>query len=437
MSILNPWIMKNLGQILVFFLLGVFVSNAQQEKGIIGFNSWLNNWTEFKPSKIEYNEPSQIITGNINVDSKLLKKNVYLLLGNVYITNKATLTIEPGTVIIGDSESKATLVVTKGATLIAEGTETDPIVFTSNKSIKKAGDWGGIIILSDAPTNKFGNGTSLNYDLDPQFLSYGGENSKGNSGVLKYVRIEYAGAKVKGIGNYSSLFLGGVGNQTLIDNVMVSFSGGNSFEVNGGDIILSKLVSYKSSGNDYKFNYGAQVNIKNSLAVRASYLLGNSGSRCLYARSYDKREEIDINKKPTSIIATNLTFVNNSQTIKADIQQGLVRESVYIAENTNLDFRKGVISGFNPAVILDEKIIVNEENLKKIKIREMYFNSCKGNIFVENNQNNEDLENWYGNASFFNVYSQGENTETFIDPFNDKRPDFRLNIGKITASKND
>jgi hypothetical protein len=88
-------------------------------------------------------------------------------------------------------------------------------------------------------------------------------------------------------------------------------------------------------------------------------------------------------------------------------------------------------------VVLDEKITVNDESLKKLKFQEMYFNSCKGNIFVENNGNNEDLESWYGNASFFNVYSQGENIETFIDPFNDKRPDFRLNIGKITASKND
>jgi hypothetical protein len=157
----------------------------------------------------------------------------------------------------------------------------------------------------------------------------------------------------------------------------------------------------------------------------------------LYARSYDKKEEVDFTKKLTSVTATNLTFVNNSQNIKSDIEQGLVREAVYVAENASVDFKRSVISGFNPAVILDEKISVNDESLKKLKFQEMYFNLCKGNIFVENNTNNEDLESWYGNASFFNVYSQGENIETFIDPFNDKRPDFRLNIGKITASKND
>ncbi len=429
--------MKNFAPTLVFFLLAFLNSNAQQEKGIIGFNSWLNNWTEFKPNKTEYNEPNQILTGTIAVDSKLYKKNVYLLLGNVYVTNKAKLTIEPGTVIIGDAESKAALIVAKGASIIAEGTETDPIVFTSNKSIKKAGDWGGILLLGDAPINKFGNIASVNFDLDVAFSSFGGTTINSNSGILKYVRIEYAGAKVKGFGNFAALFLGGVGSQTLIENVMVSYAGGNSVETAGGEVNLNKLVSYKSSGNDFKFNYGTQANIKNSLAIRASYLLSNSGSRCLYASSYDKKEEVDFSKKLTSVTATNLTFVNNSQTIKSDIQQGLVREAVFIAENTTVDFKRSVISGFNPAIVLDEKISVNDENLKKLKFQEMYFNSCKGNIFVENNANNEDLESWYGNASFFNVYSQGENLETFIDPFNDKRPDFRLNIGKITASKND
>jgi hypothetical protein len=429
--------MKNLAPTIALLLLVIFNGNAQQEKGIIGFNSWLTNWTEFKPNKSEYNEPNQIITGTIAVDSKLYKKNVYLLMGNVYVTNKAKLTIEPGTVIIADAESKASLVITKGASILAEGTETDPIVFTSSRSIRKAGDWGGIVLLGEAPINKYGNSASINFDLDAAFTSYGGNTIASNSGILRYVRIEFAGAKVKGFGNFNALFLGGVGNQTSIENVMVSHSGGDSFEVYGGEVNLNKLISYKCSSNDFKFNYGAQVNIKNSLAIRASYLQSSSGSRCMFVSSYDKKEEIDFSKKGTSVVATNLTFVNNSQTIQSDMQQGLVREAMFIAENTNVDFKRTVISGFNPAIVLDEKITINDDNLKKLKFQEMYFNACKGNIFLENNSNNEDLESWYGNASFFNVYSQGENIETFIDPFNDKRPDFRLNIGKITASKND
>lgn len=423
--------------IVVILLLIVCGSNAQQEKGITGFKSWLNNWTEFKPNKMVYNDVSQILTGNITINTKLFKRNVYLLQGNVYLTNNAVLTIEPGTVIIGDSESKASLIITKGSSIIAEGLETDPIVFTSSKAVKKAGDWGGIIILSDAPINKFGNLASVNFDTDFSLSSYGGNNPESNSGILKFVRIEYAGAKIKGLDNFNGLLLAGVGKKSVFENVMVSYCAGDSFEILGGEVNLSKVISFKSSSDDYKFNFGTQCHIENSLAIRSSYLTNTAGSRCLNVRSYDRKEEIDFNKKQTFVTARNLTLVNNSENVKADIESGLIKEGVFVAEDATIDFKKSVISGFNPAILLDKEIVVNDENLKKIKLEQMYFNLCNGNIFVENNSNNGDLESWYGNAAFANVYSKAENSETFIDFMNDKRPDFRLRIAGITISNDE
>ncbi|MDI6048328.1 hypothetical protein QLS31_00635 [Flavobacterium sp. XS2P24] len=426
--------MKTITQIVWILFFGVFSVNAQQEKGITGSNNWLNNWTEFKPNKVDYGQANQILAGNITGNTKLFKKNVYILQGSVFVTNNATLTIEPGTVIIGDYESSASLVITKGATIIAEGLETDPIVFTSNRSSRKAGDWGGIVILGDAPTNKFGNASSVNFDLDTSLTSYGGNNVSSNSGILKFVRIEFAGKKIKGLGNFNALLLAGVGNKTVLENIMISYAAGDSFEIYGGELTLNKLVSFKSSSDDFKFNFGTQCRIDNSLAIRSSYLTSNLGSRCIDVASYDKKEEVDFTKKQTSVIATNLTLINNSENINVDIQSGLVKEAVYVSQNTSLDLKRTVISGFNPAVLLDNKIEINGENLKKIKFEQMYFNFCKGNIFTEYNSNNEDLENWYGNSAFSNVYSQSDNKETFIDLFNEKKPDFRLRIAKITAS---
>lgn len=429
--------MKKSIQIIALLLLVVCDINAQQEKGITGFNSWLTNWTEFKPNKIDYEEVNQILTGNISVDTKLSKKYIYLLQGNVYVTNNVTLTIEPGTVIMGDYESKACLIITKGASLIANGLETDPIVFTSNRTVRKAGDWGGIIILGNAPTNKFGNASSVNFDTDALLSGYGGTNPASNSGVLRFVRIEFAGAKVKGGDNFNALLLAGVGSKTIFENIMASHSGGDSFEILGGEVNLNKMISFKSSNDDYKFNYGTQCRIENSLAIRASYLTNSAGSRCLNVLSYNKKEEVDFTKKHTLVTARNLTLVNNSENVKADIESGLIKEGVYIAENASIDFKKSVISGFNPAILLDKAININDANLKKVKLEQMYFNLCKGNIFVVNNSNNEDLESWYGNAAFANVYSKAENNVTFIDFMNDKRPDFRLRIGGITVSSED
>lgn len=430
--------MKKIIQVLaIIFFLVVCKANAQQEKGIIGSTNWLSNWAEFKPSRIDYGEANQILAGNISTNTKLYKKNVYLLQGPVYVDNNAVLTIEPGTVIIGDFGSGAALVITKGATIIADGLETDPIVFTSSGSAKKMGAWGGLIVLGDAPVSRIGGVGSINFDLDNAMTVYGGNNASSSSGVLRYIRIEYAGKKIKGSGNFNGLFLGGVGKKTIVENIMVSFCAGDSFEVHGGDVVMSKLVSLKSSGIDYKFNYGAQCKIDNSLAIRSSYISSNtSTSRCFDIASYDQKVEVDFNKKQTTIVATNMTFINDSEDLAADIQKGLIKDAVRVAENAFLELKRSVISGFNPAVILDEKIEVTASNLKKIKFEQLYINFCKGNIFTESNPDNEELENWYGNSTFFNVYDKKSNADAFLDFFNEKRPDFRLKISKITASNN-
>ena len=84
-------------------------------------------------------------------------------------------------------------------------------------------------------------------------------------------------------------------------------------------------------------------------------------------------------------------------------------------------------------VVLDNKIVINNENLNKMGFSKMYFNNCQGNIFTENISNNEDLENWYGNNAFANVYSRGLNSVTFIDVKKLDQPDFRLRINNIIA----
>lgn len=432
--------MKNLAVLTWICLLLVGNVFAQQEKGIIGTTNWLYNWTDFNPYQQDYGEPTQILAGNITKDTRLTKRDLYLLIGSVFVKDGVTLTIEPGTVILGDSDSKASLTIAKGAKLIADGLETDPIVFTSNKTVKRPGDWGGLILLGDAPSNKFGNGSVSNFypQLDPSSYSnanFGGENTDDDSGILRYVRIEYAGKRMKNVGYFNGLLLAGIGNKTVLENIMISYSAGNSFNIWGGVANLIKSVSYKSKGDDFKFNYGAQFQLTNSIAIRSPYISSSEGARCLHISSYDKKEEVDFSKSGTQIIANNLTLVNNSKDLKTHVEIGLIKEAVYVAENASLDINKSVISGFNPAVLFAETIKINQTSLEKIKFSDMYFNNCNGNIFTEYNSNNEDLENWYGNSAFLNVYSKSENSETFIDSNNKKLPDFRLRINKIKASQ--
>ncbi|MCF7560012.1 hypothetical protein L3X39_05130 [Sabulilitoribacter multivorans] len=431
--------MKRLIHTVLVFLFIIGNIYSQQEKGIIGSNNWLRNWTEFKPNQTEYGEPTQILSGSITKDTRLLKRDVYLLLGSVFVTNGATLTIEPGTVIYGDFATKASLTIAKGSKIIAEGTVTDPIIFTSKRSVKRPGDWGGIVVLGNAPINRFGSGSVSQFypnltGADYANTNYGGDDEVCSSGILKFVRIEYAGKRITRETYFNGLLLASVGKETKIENVMVSHSGGDSFAIWGGLVSLSQAVSYKSSGTDYKFSYGTRSDISNSLAVRSPYLSNGSGSRCMEVKSYDKKQEFDFSKNSTHVTAKNLTLLNDSDNLVSDIKMNLVKAAIYVGENAKLEMDKTVVSGFNPAVILDDGIKINQDNLEKIVLTEMYFNNCNGNIFIENNSNNEDLENWYGNSAFFNVYSKSENAETFIDVKNDRIPDYRLRINKIIAS---
>ena len=429
--------MKKNTLLTLFFLLVSGSILAQQEKGIIGYNNWLNPWTEFQPNKIDYGEPTQILTGRITNDTELNKRDVYLLLGDVFVTDSTTLSIEAGTVIIGDFKTKGSLTIDKGSKIIANGSNTDPIVFTSSRKVKKPGDWGGIFILGDAPTNYFGNETALDFGLklsDSDNLNYGGDNPDSDSGILTHIRIEFAGKRTKNYGYFNGLTLAGVGQQTILENIMVSYCEGNSFSILGGDVILERMVSYKSSINDYDFNYGAQCSIRNSLAVKSPYVSGSETSRCMYVNAYDKLEEADFSKNQTYVSAENLTLINLSNDLNNDIKIGLVNESIFIGKDAGFAIDKSVISGFNPAVVFDSKTTIDSESLDNLKFTRTYFNNCNGNIYKKYKPNNEDLENWYGNRAFNNVYSKGPDSETFIKSNDPSRPDFRLRINRIIAS---
>lgn len=433
--------MKNrlLPFIIVCFLWVGSVS-AQQEKGIFGEDNWLSFWTEFKSTPSTKPEPTQILSGQIKGDTvTLYKKEIYLLLGDVFVTDSTKLFIEPGTLILADFQTKASLTISQGSSIHAKGEQTDPIVFTSSKDSPAPGDWGGLFILGDAPVSLINEKNILNKGLKSyksENLVYGGSNIESNSGELEYVRIEYAGKRTKTFGYFDALSLYAVGSETKISNIMISYSKGNSIYVSGGVVNMKQIVSLKASHSDFMFDYGAQIEIANSLAVRSPYNSASIGSPSIYATSKSVDSKVEIDKSKTSIKANNLTLLNASDNLESAIEVGLVHEAIFVDVNTSLTMDRSVISGFNPAVIFDQKIYLNEGNLDRIRFTKMYFNNCEGNIFVEDIQNNEDLENWYGNSSFQNVYSKGMDKETFIDTGNLRNPDYRLRINKITGLSN-
>ncbi len=202
------------------------------------------------------NKPVVELKGDIEENLTLKCDKDYLLVGRVAIKQPFTLTVTAGTTVYGSvdvepvTNVQGTLIITPGARIVAVGTADKPVIFTSSKKRgpqpsdpdagAKAGDWGGIFVLGEAPVNIAG-GKGNKPGLGP-WGDFGGSKPNNDSGRLEYVRIEYGGAKFPAGQDGVSLDLAGVGDQTVIDHVMFRFPGDDCVEIIGGTVNIKHML---------------------------------------------------------------------------------------------------------------------------------------------------------------------------------------------------
>ncbi len=223
--------------------------------------------TEIGGDEAPINVPTiTTLTGNINTTITLTSDKVWTLKGYVYVTDGAKLIIQPGTTIVSDIAEKGALCIERGSQIIAEGTLSKPIVFTSGRpeGQRSPGDWGGIVILGRAKTNRSSEPTIEGGIGRP----YGGTNDSDNSGVLRYVRIEYAGVAAMPNSEINALTLGGVGNGTILENVQTIYANDDAFEFFGGTVNGKNLYAYATADDDFDFDFGYTGTITNGVAKR-------------------------------------------------------------------------------------------------------------------------------------------------------------------------
>ena len=206
------------------------------------------------------------LTGNINTTTTLTSDKVWTLKGYVYVTDGAKLIIQPGTTIVSDVAEKGALCIERGSQIIAEGTQSKPIVFTSGRpeGQRTPGDWGGIVILGRAKTNRSSEPTIEGGIGRP----YGGTNDSDNSGVLRFVRIEYAGIAALPNSEINALTLGGVGNGTILENIQTIYANDDAFEFFGGTVNGKNLYAFATADDDFDFDFGYTGTITNGVAKR-------------------------------------------------------------------------------------------------------------------------------------------------------------------------
>jgi hypothetical protein len=203
---------------------------------------------------------NSVITGNITQNRTLSADTVYQLRGIVQVQNGATLTIQPGTRITGSPISDAAnrvsaLIVMRGARLVAEGTRDRPIVFTSaatggDADPRYPGDWGGLVIVGNATTNRQGRVTVEGPSPADTVSWNGGTDDNDSSGSLRYVRVEFAGAAAVLNSELNSFTFYAVGRGTRLEYLQALMGLDDHFEWFGGTVDGRYLVSYEA-GDDH------------------------------------------------------------------------------------------------------------------------------------------------------------------------------------------
>jgi hypothetical protein len=287
---------------------------ATTYRGAFGSTNWASGWTKTDEAGLFTQKVDVIATQTVNntlfganvnaitANTTWTKDKIYILKDKVFVTNGATLTIQPGTKIYStlnlqgtptkDDDKFGSIVIVRGAKINAAGTAAEPIVMTTTDELEAetssdidgdgeiavtptvttAGRWGGLVVLGSAPIANYsglnnigedrieGFQPAASADLDTDgradVIEYGGSTSADNSGTISYVSIRHGGYVYSGSSEINGLTLGGVGSGTTINNVEVFANADDGIEFFGGTVNTSNIVLAFNQDDSFDIDQG-------------------------------------------------------------------------------------------------------------------------------------------------------------------------------------
>jgi hypothetical protein len=194
--------------------------------------------------------------GEITADETWTSDNQYLIQGALFVRTGATLTIQAGTTIFGDQATTGTLIIDRGGQIIAQGTQNSPIVFTSSATTgsRARGQWGGIILNGRAPLNVPGG----EKEGEGGTGTFGGSDPNDSSGILRYVRVEFAGIEFSPDNELNGVAFQGTGAGTTCDHIQVHFNLDDGYEWFGGTAACKYLIASAAGDDSFDWTDGWQ-----------------------------------------------------------------------------------------------------------------------------------------------------------------------------------
>ena len=279
---------------------------------------------------------NSVLQGSIVSDLTLKSGNTYTLNGEFLVKEGATLNIEPGVKIVAQYDDRVDyILVEQGAKINALGTASAPIIMTSSK--EEPGAWGGIHICGRAHTNaEGGKGSS-----EIGGATYGGSNDADNSGVLKYVRVEYTGYAFDEEHEANGMTFYGVGNGTIIENCEAYHGSDDGFEFFGGSVNVKNMVVVNCSDDSFDWTEGWNGKGENLVAYQESASTLGYDCDCLIEAD---NNENNYSATPVSHpVLKNIILVGN----------GGSKQGIRLRRGTEVEITSAKVSGKGKAVAVE------------------------------------------------------------------------------------
>ena len=283
------------------------------------------------------------VSGRITADLRLTAGNLYALSGAVFVggdnTDSATLTVDAGVTVFGASGNDY-LVVSRGSQLVANGTAAEPITFTSRDDVignaGAAGQWGGMVILGNAPSNKCPatGDCSLQVEGVQEGAVFGGTATDDNSGTLRYVRVMHGGFEIAPDNELNGVTFGGVGSGTTIEYLQVHKNADDGVEFFGGNVDVKYLVLTDVQDDSIDWDNGYQGRIQYVVVKQAAD--DSDANRAIEADNDGSNPAIEPQSNPS---IANVTIIGNNFDGEDD------SEGVYLREGTGAQLANFIITG--------------------------------------------------------------------------------------------
>jgi hypothetical protein len=242
--------------------------------------------------------------------------NTYVLQGKVSFPSGTTLTIDPGTIVIGENATQGYLVIDRGAQIFANGTVGSPIVMTTDLVPPTPGGWGGLVIHGRAIANCadcLGGGSCVS---EGGAGDYCGTNDCDNSGSLQYVRVQYAGVEISLDNELNAFTFNGVGANTQASYLQAHMGSDDLFEWFGGTMNANHLVGTggQDDGLDWQMGFRGTIQF-------AVIQMWATGERGIEADNNEFNNDAPCRSNP---LIANLTLVGPADAFPAPTaQQGI------------------------------------------------------------------------------------------------------------------